>query len=121
MQASTHDYSRIFLVVEKQSFKAESEQGSMRLPPFTFVKYIYTLGTPRTSELRAQSIEELKNSKKNVMQFVVILHPLRKKPTVVDLPIFAISELEFYVKLCDCMKLELQETLCNLPKLYVHS
>jgi hypothetical protein len=58
------------------------------LPPFTFVKYIYTLGTPRTSELRAQSIEELKVSKKNVMQFVVILHPLRKKPTVVDLPTF---------------------------------
>jgi hypothetical protein len=93
----------------------------MRLPPFTFVKYIYTLGTPRTSELRAQSIEELKVSKKNVMQFVVILHPPRKKPTVVDLPIFAISELEFSVKLCGCMKLELQETLCNLPKLYVHS
>lgn len=33
----------------------------------------------------------------------------------------AISELEFSVKLCDCMKLELQETLSNLPRLYVHS
>jgi hypothetical protein len=36
----------------------------MRLPPFTFVKYVYTLGTPRTLELRAQSIEELKVSMK---------------------------------------------------------
>jgi hypothetical protein len=106
----------------RKILRSQQQQGSMRLPPFTFVIYIYTLGTLRTSELRPQAIEELKVSKKNVMQFVVILHPLRKKAYGCrSSDLCAISELEFYVKLCDCLKLELQETLCNLPKLDVHS